>query len=356
VTDGRTHRNIWVFMERRLAQGPPAGVGPNRLQRGPIHAVSFELLSVGNRLKRSLGEGLVAVFFGEVGGRERAECAEFGADEILCLSMDPALERSCEAMAAVLGRAAEERGPSILLAGATMLGRSLMPLVAVRLGTGLTADCTELAVDEEKGLLLQTRPAFGGNILATIVCPGTRPQMATVRPHVFKMEKAAGEEASSPAPAEPRVVKADYETGLIRIAEVLETVLEGEETDITESDVIVAGGRGLGKPEGFELVGELARRLGGVVGASRGAVDLGWIGAARQVGQTGHTVNPKLYVACGISGAIQHVAGMKGAELIVAINQDPDAPIFQFADYGIVGDLYEIVPRVIGALDGGAAD
>jgi electron transfer flavoprotein alpha subunit len=277
------------------------------------------------------------------------------------------LERSYEAMAAVLGRAAEEFGPSILLAGATVLGRSLMPLVAVRLGTGLTADCTELAVDEEKGLLLQTRPAFGGNILATIVCPNTKPQMATVRPHVFKIEKtgdisghsdtAAGAGPAGGAdlpkgPEEPRVVRAGYDTGVVRIAEVLETVLEGEETDITESDVIVAGGRGLGKPEGFELVGELARRLGGVVGASRGAVDLGWIGAGRQVGQTGHTVNPKLYVACGISGAIQHIAGMKGAELIVAINQDPDAPIFQFADWGIVGDLYEIVPRVIGALDG----
>jgi electron transfer flavoprotein alpha subunit len=189
--------------------------------------------------------------------------------------------------------------------------------------------------------------------------------MATVRPHVFKPEKAgsptggadpsssAGGEASSPARAGPRVVRANYKAGIVRIAEVLETVLEEEKLDITESDVIVAGGRGLGKPEGFELLGELARRLGGVVGASRGAVDLGWIGAAHQVGQTGHTVSPKLYIACGISGSIQHIAGMKGAELIVAINLDPEAPIFQFADYGIVGDLYEIVPRVIGAIDGG---
>jgi electron transfer flavoprotein alpha subunit len=370
VSDGTAYRNIWVFMERRLARVPSAAGGSllqksdvrtaggrNSDVRGPIHPVSFELLSAGNRLKRSLGEKLVSVFFGDIGEREMEECAEYGADEVLCLSMGMAPERSYEAMAVVLSRAAEERRPSVLLAGATMLGRSLMPLVAVRLGTGLTADCTELTVDEERGLLLQTRPAFGGNILATIVCPDTRPQMATVRPHVFKMEKAArtaGGGRSSPERAGLRVIRAGYETGSIRIAEVLETVLEGEESDITESDVIVAGGRGLGKPEGFELVGELARRLGGVVGASRGAVDLGWIGAAHQVGQTGHTVNPKLYVACGISGAIQHIAGMKGAELIVAINLDPDAPIFQFADYGIVGDLYEIVPRVIGALEGGA--
>ena len=327
-------RDIWVFVERR---------------NGRAHPVSFELLSKANALKGELGGDLVALFVGEVGPVLKEECEAYGADEVLWISAGGAMPapNSCEIMADLVARTARERAPSVLLAGATVFGRTFMPLVAVRLRTGLTADCTELAVDAERKLLLQTRPAFGGNILATIVCPDTKPQMATVRPHVFRMEKVKEPKAA-------RLETALFDASPMRVAELLETIVETEEAGVVENDVVVSGGRGLGKPEGFELLATLARKLGGVVGASRGAVDLGWIRASHQVGQTGNTVNPKLYVACGISGAIQHVTGMKGSEVIVAINEDPDAPIFQIADYGIIGDLYEVIPRILEELgDGG---
>jgi electron transfer flavoprotein alpha subunit len=213
--------------------------------------------------------------------------------------------------------------------------------VATACATGLTADCTGLAMDMERRLLLQTRPAFGGNIMATIVCPQARPQMATVRPRVMKKgERREGFGG--------QLVKVPVAAGLASATQVMEVVADlSEKVNLTGAEVVVVGGRGLGKPEGFDLVRELATALGGVVGATRGAVDLGWIGHAHQVGQTGRTVGPKLYVGVGVSGAVQHLVGMQSSETIVAINSDPHAPIFQVATYGIVGDLYEVVPSML---------
>jgi electron transfer flavoprotein alpha subunit len=323
--------SLWVVIEKR-SDG--------------IHPVSLELLTKGRQLREALGAPLVAVQPGAMNDRDRRILSRYGADQTLNVRMPGEASASAEAVARSLCMAVEKEKPSVILAGATAFGRTIMPLIAVRLGTGLTADCTELEIDRERKLLLQTRPAFGGNILAVIECAQSRPQMATVRPHVFKMT-----EVSPPPSAVHRC--GVYDPVLRRTVELLERVVEDETTDITQADVIVSGGRGLGKPEGFELINALAERLGGMTGASRGAVDLGWISAAHQVGQTGHTVNPRLYIACGLSGAIQHIAGMKGAETIVAINEDPEAPIFEIADYGIVGDLYEVLPAILKKLSGG---
>jgi electron transfer flavoprotein alpha subunit len=320
---------LWVLVERGM--------------RGDIHPVSHELLSEGNRLAACLGREPAAVAFDRVSGEEAGSLGRFGARRVLVLEREHRGEESPERDAGDLRSAVRARRPAVILAGATAYGRTVMPLVAVGLRTGLTADCTELAVDRERGLLLQTRPAFGGNILATIECAQARPQMATVRPHVFKTEQRDSGEL------EVEVLRVPGRAA--RAARVVENILEEETLDISMSDVIVAGGRGLGRAEGFSLLEKLAGRLGGMVGASRGAVDLGWISSAHQVGQTGHTVNPRLYVACGISGAVQHLAGIKGADTIVAINPDPEAPIFEAADYGIVGDLYEVVPALIAGLE-----
>jgi electron transfer flavoprotein alpha subunit len=323
------YRNIWVFVERT---------------GDTIHPVTFELLSRGRALKQDLGEALICVTLGSVNDNVKKQLQRYGAEEIVAVSMDKRAGRSYEIMAELLYRAVVELKPSIVLAGATSTGRTLMPLVAVKASTGLTADCTELAIDPERKILLQTRPAFGGNILATIECAQKKPQMATVRPHVMKMDEC------SDAP-DTTVIEKQYSVGLGRISEILETVIEEGRVDISLSDVVVSGGRGLGKADGFKLLEKLADRLGGVIGASRGAVDLGWISSAHQVGQTGHTVSPKLYIACGISGAVQHLAGMKGSDSILAINEDPDAQIFSAADYGIIGDLYEVIPQMFEEMD-----
>lgn len=319
------YKNIWVLVEK---------------QNESIHPVVFELLSKGRSLKEVLGERLAAVFFGKLKDRDKVELERYGAEEILAIHIDEEMDKNHELLAELACMAVEEERPQIILAGATINGRTLMPLIAVQLKTGLTADCTELRIDKDRKILLQTRPAFGGNIMATIECADSKPQMATVRPHVFTMKKTRD-------PVKAKVTSKRYSPVMRRTARVLETVAQEEKMDITRTDIIVSGGRGLGKAEGFELIGELSRKLGGMVGASRGAVDLGWINHAHQVGQTGRTVSPKLYVACGISGAVQHLAGMKGSETIIAINEDPDATIFEVADYGIVGDLYDIIPRIL---------
>ena len=324
------YRNIWVFVER---------------SGDTIHPVTFELLSKGRDLKRDLDEALVCVALGSVRENVRKQLQRYGAEEIVVVSMGEEAQQSYEFMAELLYRVVDEMKPSIILAGATSVGRTLMPLVAVKASTGLTADCTELAIDPERKILLQTRPAFGGNILATIECAQRKPQMATVRPHVMKMEECTD-------PPNTTVTEKHYSVHLERVSEILETVIEQGRVDISLSDIVVAGGRGLGKADGFRLLEKLAERLGGVIGASRGAVDLGWISSTHQVGQTGHTVSPRLYIACGISGAVQHLAGMKGSETILAINEDPDAQIFGTADYGIVGDLYEVIPRILEEMDG----
>jgi electron transfer flavoprotein alpha subunit len=231
--------------------------------------------------------------------------------------------------------------PEIVLMGATTYGRSLAPRVASRLNTGLTADCTRLDIDKEKRLLVQTRPAFGGNLMATIICPNHRPQMCTVRPKVMKpLEQDLSRigEIIRPDITIPADVK-------VKIVDEVTTLCE--KVNLLEADIIVAGGRGLGDPKNFALVKELADVLGGAVGASRAVVDAGWVEYSHQVGQTGKTVSPKVYFACGISGAVQHLAGMSSSDTIIAINKNPEAPIFNIATYGIVGDALEVLPALI---------
>ncbi|MFR2987186.1 MAG: electron transfer flavoprotein subunit alpha/FixB family protein [Clostridium sp.] len=248
---------------------------------------------------------------------------------------------STDAYANALCHMVEKYGPSTLMIGATPNGRDMGPRVSCRLNTGLTADCTALDIDEESGNVAWTRPAFGGNLMATIMCPDHRPQIGTIRPGVFKKADVTENKAE--------VIREDYhvDTADIR-TKILETIREAasEAVDLEGAEVIVSGGRGVGGPDGFKVLEELANVLGGTVGASRAAVDSGWIGHSHQVGQTGKTVAPKLYIACGISGAIQHVAGMSGSDTIIAINKDPEAPIFGIADYGITGDLFEVVPAL----------
>jgi electron transfer flavoprotein alpha subunit len=329
--DGRaeTHQGVWVYAEQR------GGVMPE---------VVAELLGQGRRLADDLGVSLGAVLLGSGVEGLANELMALGADTVYLADHQSLALFNDDAYCRVMTKAIKEHKPEILLAGATSIGRSLIPRVATAASTGLTADCTGLAIDKERRLLLQTRPAFGGNIMATIICPDARPQMATVRPRVMKKgpyeEGRQGELVTLDMPAEP-----DSATQVIEVVESLE-----EKINLTGADVIVCGGRGLGKPEGFDLVRELADALGGVVGATRGAVDSEWIGHAHQVGQTGRTVAPKLYVALGVSGAVQHLVGMQSSDHIVAVNTDPNAPIFKVATYGIVGDLYEVVPAMLSRL------
>jgi electron transfer flavoprotein alpha subunit len=323
-----TENDLWVFVER---------------SEQTIRPVVFELLTKGKELcsKRisKKPEDLVAVVIGDLTEEEKEQLGSYGARRVLSISGDGGTALTYMEEARLLVSAVREYNPSILLAGATAYGRSIMPLVAVELRTGLTADCTGLDIDAASGVLLQTRPAFGGNVLATIECADRRPQMATVRPSVFPKH------AADKSAVEKK--KRCYRTPPGPVFRVLERMVEEKGFDISGARVIVAGGRGLGRKEGFSLLEKFAKKLGGVIGASRGAVDLGWIDAAHQVGQTGHTVTPALYVACGISGAVQHLAGMKDSDTIIAINEDPQAPIFEAAEYGIIGDLYEVIPKII---------
>lgn len=311
-------------------------------RHGKVAPVSFELLGIGRQLADQQKVPLSAVLLGSAMDGAAEDLVSYGADVVYRVD-DPALEFfTDEIYGNILEDVIREHKPEIVLAGATAIGRSFVPLVATALATGLTADCTQLAIRPEDGVLLQTRPAFGGNIMATIECPYTRPQMATVRPRVMK--------TTTPDP-DRRGDIIDYRPQAERLqsrVRVLRNVLEEQDqVNITEGDIIVAGGRGLDNEKGFELIRQLADAVGGAVGASRAAVDSAWIQYPHQVGQTGKTVNPKLYIACGISGAIQHVVGMQSSETIVAINKDPHAPIFDVATYGIVGDLFEVVPKLI---------
>jgi electron transfer flavoprotein alpha subunit len=311
-------------------------------RNGKVAPVSFELLGIGRELADQRNVPLSAVLIGAGLGDAARDLISYGADVVYQVD-DPALEYfSDEIYGNILEDVAREQKPEVVLAGATAIGRSFIPLVATSLATGLTADCTQLEIRQEDGMLLQTRPAFGGNIMATIECPHTRPQMATVRPRVMK---------AAPKDPERSGKIVDYKPASERLqseVKVLQSVLEEQDQiNITEGDIIVSGGRGLEDEKGFELIRQLADAIGGAVGASRAAVDSDWIAYPHQVGQTGKTVNPKLYIACGISGAIQHVVGMQSSETIVAINRDPDAPIFDVATYGIVGDLFEVVPKIV---------
>ena len=318
-------KDLWVFVETK--------------EDGSARNVGIELLTPGKELAAAQGGKLVAVVIGDNVQAAVDEANAHGADQIIVIEGPEYKVFSTDAYANALYQAVEKYGPTALLIGATVNGRDFAPRVSARLKTGLTADCTSLSLDEETGCIAWTRPAFGGNLMAMILCKEARPQMGTVRPGVFKKSEA-GEGHAEIIKEDIHVAAADIRTELVRKIE------EGAEevVDLEGADIIISGGRGCGGPEGFAPLQELCDLLGATLGCSRAAVDAGWISHAHQVGQTGKTVAPKLYVACGISGAIQHRAGMAGSDVIVAINKDADAPIFEVATYGIVGDMKEILP------------
>ena len=312
-------RNVWVFIE---------------VVRGKIKGVSLELLGQGRKMADDLGEKLVAI----IPGNE----IDYGADEAIVVDQKELKDYSTDGYTKAMCTLIKKYNPAVLLIGATNNGRDLGPRVSSRMQTGLTADCTELGVDSETRLVKWTRPAFGGNLMATILCPDHRPQIGTVRPGVFKKPE---EDTGRKGEIIHETVEFGPDEIRTRIVEVI-TEAGGADVNLEEAEIIVSGGRGVGGPEGFEVLKELADEIGAQIGASRAAVDSGWISSLHQVGQTGKSVGPKIYIACGISGAIQHVAGMSSSDVIIAINKDPDAPIFNIADYGIVGDLFEIIPEL----------
>ena len=318
-------KDLWVFVETN--------------EDGTAKNVGIELLTPGKMMAGKQGGALVAVVIGSGVDEAVKAASEHGADKVIVVDGPEYAHYTTDAYAIALCTLVEKYGPTSMLIGATNNGRDLGPRVSCRLKTGLTADCTGLDIDEESGNVAWTRPAFGGNLMATILCPDHRPQIGTVRPGVFKKSDAVA--------AAAEIIKEDIHVDAKDIrTQVLELIKEadGENVDLEGAEIIVSGGRGVGGPEGFEPVKALADVLGATVGASRATVDAGWIAHAHQVGQTGKTVGPKLYIACGISGAIQHVAGMSGSDCIVAINKDPEAPIFDIADYGVVGNLFEVLP------------
>jgi len=322
-----SYRGVWVFGERH---------------GGELHRVAFELIGAGARLAAQRGCALEVLALGERLSAIPGQLAGYPVDRVRLVE-DAGLARPvADRYAAVIADLVERERPEIVLAGATSFGRAVMPRVAVLVHTGLTADCTALELDAESGDLLQTRPAFGGNIMATIACRNHRPQMATVRPGVMAAPAPRGTKIPPVSRLGPPQQHLECGVDLISVVEGTDDV-----ANIAEADVLVAGGRAVGGPEGFAILRELAAELGGQVAASRVAVDAGWIPYAHQVGQTGRTVQPSLYIACGISGSVQHRVGMQSSSTIVAINTDPDAPIFGIADYGIVGDYREVVPQLI---------
>jgi electron transfer flavoprotein alpha subunit len=357
--DLSAYKHVWVYAEQRA---------------GKLMNVALELIGEGRRLAREISDDakVYAVLIGDGIGSLATECFEFGADGAYLIESPLLKGFTTDGYTKVLHDAVKTYKPEIVLFGATHIGRDLAPRVAARLNTGLTADCTRLDVkvssyidyanknttldtstldpnSDDKGLK-QTRPAFGGNLMATIVCPRTRPQMSTVRPGVMtRRERVPGAKGEIIKVA-PTLSESDIRTRVLEIVKSAKEIVS-----LTDAEIICSGGRGLGDPSGFNLIRKFAEKVGGVVGSSRAAVDAGWIDHSHQVGQTGTTVKPKIYFACGISGAIQHLAGMQTSDIIVAINKDPDAPIFEVADYGIVGDLYKVIPQIIDEWDGADA-
>ena len=355
------YKHIWVFAEQR---------------NGKLMNVALELIGEGYRLAKEISDDtqVCAVLLGaeEDIAPLAEECFAYGAEKVYKIA-DPLLKNyTTDGYTKALKGAIDEYKPEIILYGATHIGRDFAPRIAARCNTGLTADCTRLDVkvssyidyanknttldtstldpnDPSTGIK-QTRPAFGGNLMATIICPRTRPQMSTVRPGVMqKREKVAG--------ATGEIVEYKPEISADDIHITIKDIVKSakELVSLTDAEIICSGGRGLGDASGFELIKEFADKVGGVVGSSRAAVDAGWIDHSHQVGQTGTTVKPKIYFACGISGAIQHLAGMQTSDIIVAINKDSDAPIFDVADFGIVGDLYKVIPEIIAEWDNAEA-
>ena len=312
---------------------------------GNIQKVAFELVGEATKLAKDLNEQVVAILLGDGVTAKAEELIQHGADKVIVVD-DPMLAKyATEPYAKAITAIIKEFDPEIVLYGATSIGRDLAPRVSARVHTGLTADCTKLEIAEDTKLLNMTRPAFGGNIMATIVCKNHRPQMATVRPGVM-----AALAADTARKGEVVPFKVEYTPDDMNI-EIIEEVKETKKiVDVTEAKVLVSGGRGIGSPEFFNTLKELADLLGGEVAASRAVVDAGWIGKEYQVGQTGKTVRPNLYIACGISGAIQHVAGMESSEVVISINKNDGAAIFDVSDLGIVGDVKTIIPKLIEAL------
>ena len=319
------YKGVWTFAEQR---------------DGKLMNVALELLGVGRDLADTLNVPLSAVLLGSATDGIPQQLIHFGADQVYFIDHPLLKQYQTDIYKKALVSLIDRYFPEIVLFGATTIGRALAPRVSACLQTGLTADCTGLTIDPEKRLLVQTRPAFGGNLMATIIIPNHRPQMATVRPNVMK--RLEPQTSRTGKIIQVKDISLQAEDICTRI---LEVVHDADTTvNLQEAEIIVSGGRGLGKAENFRLIRELADVVGGAVGASRATVDAGWIPSYHQVGQTGKTVQPKLYMACGISGAIQHLIGMQTSDIIVAINKDPNAPIFDVATYGIVADLFDIVP------------
>lgn len=324
--DKTQYKGVWIIAEH---------------YKNEIHKVAYQLLGKGRELSNTLNVNLTLVILGDKFDDKLEEIGEYGADEVIYVKSAIFKNYYSDLYVNVLTDLIAEYKPEIILIGATPTGRDFAPRVAKRINAGLTADCTGLDIEEETGNLMQTRPTFGGNIMATIRTPSSRPQMATVRPGTFKVDKTSKKKV--------RIIKIEKEfkekdtvTKIIKII-----AKQKEKVNLEDAEIIVTGGRGVGSREGFKIIEKLASTLGAELGGSRVPVELNWLGEDRQVGQTGKTVSPKLYIACGISGAIQHLVGMQNSEIIVAINKDPLAPIFQVAHYGIVGDLHKVVPALI---------
>ncbi|OGC07469.1 electron transfer flavoprotein subunit alpha [candidate division WOR-1 bacterium RIFOXYA2_FULL_36_21] len=327
--DKSSYKNIWVFVEHH---------------EGDVHPVSYELLTEGRKLAEDLNCEVAAVLLGDDAIEKEIDTLfSYGADKVYLSTHSEFKEYRTAPYSRTVTEMIKKFKPEIFLIGATTTGRDLAARLAIRVNAGLTADCTGLSIDMQQKILNQTRPAFGGNIMATIISPNHRPQMATVRPKVFKRVKIQG------ASARGELIKFDpvinQEDLAVKILEAIKD--ESAKVNLQEAEIIVSGGRGICDPKNFKLIEELASCLSGAVGASRATVDAGWISAHHQVGQTGKTVAPKVYIACGISGKIQHLVGMQGSDTIIAINKDPDAPIFKVATYGIIGDCLEIIPALI---------
>ena len=323
----KEYRGVWIFVEH--TEGKPA-------------TVSWELLGEGAKLAKTLGVELCSLVIGNSVDHLCQESFAYGASKVYLIDAPVFHHYRTETYFRAICYLVEKYKPEILLMGATGMGRDLAGAVATKLKTGLTADCTGLDIDE-KGYLLQTRPAFGGNIMATILTEKTRPQMSTVRPHVMALAKMDASRIGTIVRESMDIKEEDLPT---RVIEVIEDAT-GEQLDLAGAEIIVSGGRGMCGSENFTILQQLADELGGAVACSRAAVEAGWMPAERQVGQTGKTVRPKIYIACGISGAIQHLVGMQGSDVIIAINQDKKAPIFEVATYGIVGDVFQVVPAII---------
>lgn len=325
TTDLSAYQGVWFWVEQF---------------EGQAGSISWEMAGKGRELADQLDVTLTACVLGDDVAQLAQDAIAYGADRVFLVEEPTLRNYRTDPYAAVMVDLVERYKPEILIMGASSRGRDLAGSIATRLVTGLTADCTGLDIDPETRLLRQTRPAFGGNIMATILCPHHRPQMATVRHRVFEVPDA------DPSREGQVIAEQALMTEDEIVTKVVDFVTEEGTVNLADARIIVSGGRGVKGPEGYEPIRELAQVLGGAVGASRAAVDAGWIPYAHQVGQTGRTVRPDLYIACGISGAIQHLAGMRTAKTIVAINRDPEAPIFEVAHYGIVGDLFQVVPAL----------